>query len=191
MPLSDNDVHMILLGVSAITLVLVSLTLIAVMHKAENYSEYGSIKDQTNHYENKNIIKRYTFGVQDPSRQQIVLNATLHPDAILRQQIDDNYGQLERLKVLMEEQLFEVDPTKEYHIKEIELRPTVDGTNFVVSGKTYPSYTYALLHLKREDNGQQALIPLTDVMGGGAEELIYSKITDAIQNPDSPIRAIL
>jgi hypothetical protein len=183
---------MILLGMSAVTLVLVSIILIVVLHKSEDYA-YGTIKDMSDNFKDKHILKRYTYGVQDPKRQQIVLKATIHPDAILRNQIEDNYGQLDRLKILMEEKMFKLNPNKEYHIEEIELRPPVDGNNFEVYGKGYPAYTYALLHFTRTDNKKQALIPLTDTsgFGAGSEELIYSMISDIFRNPNSQIKSVL
>ena len=196
MPLSDNDVHMILLATSAITLVIVSIILIVVLQKNEDYA-YGTLKDVNDNinddFKHKEIVKRYTFGVQDPKRQQIVINATIHPDAILRRQIEDNSGQLERLRIVMEEKLYNLDPTKEYHISEIKLRPTIDGNNFIVFNKKYPSYTYALLHLRRLDNKTQALIPLTDTsgFGAGSEELIYNMIGDIFSNPNSQIQSVL
>lgn len=192
MPLSDNDVHIILLAMSAITLVIVSIILIAVLQKSEDY-DYGSLKDMDDDFKDKEIVKRYTFGIQDPKRQQIIINATIHPDAILRRQIEDNSGQLERLRIVMEEKLYDIDPTKEYHISEIKLKPTIDGNNFIVYNKKYPSYTYALLHLRRADNKTQALIPLTDTsgFGAGSEELIYSMIGDIFSNPNSQIQSVL
>lgn len=189
MPLSDNDVHIILLCISSITLVIVSLILIALYSK-EDYSDYGSIQDMGDDFKDKNVKKSYTFDVQDPRRQQIVLKATIHPDTILRSQIENNYGQLGRLKILMEEELFRLDPTKEFHIQEIKLRPTVDGNNFVVYGKQYPVYTYALLHLKRADNNTEALLPVSG-FGAGSEELIFSTVRDQISDPSSPIRKLL
>jgi len=193
MPLSDNDVHMILLGISAITLVLVSIILIAVLHKSENYSAYGDLSDQSNSFRNKSLHRRYEFGAQDPQREQVILDLSVHPDYQLRDQIDNNFGQLERLKVLIEDRLYRMSSDKEYHIKHIELKPSVDGDKFVVNGVAYPSHTYALFHFRRPDNKTQALVNLTSDpgFGAGAEELIYSDVDKVIQSPNSPIKNVL
>jgi hypothetical protein len=110
---------MILLGISAITLVLVSIILIAVLHKSENYSAYGDLSDQSNSFRNKSLHRRYEFGAQDPQREQVILDLSVHPDYQLRDQIDNNFGQLERLKVLIEDRLYRMSSDKEYHIKHI------------------------------------------------------------------------
>jgi hypothetical protein len=193
MPLSDDDVHMILLGISAVTLIIVSIILIAVLHKSENYDNYGKLSDQKNTFRNKDLIRKYEFGTQDAQRQQIILNLAVHPDYQLRQQIDDNFGQLERLKVLIEQKLFSMIPDKEFHIRDIRLKPSVDRNNFVVDGKTYPKNTYALFHFRRPDNKTQAYVNLTSEpgFGAGAEELIYSDIIDELKKPNSPMNAVL
>jgi len=93
----------------------------------------------------------------------------------------------------MENDLFNLHPHKEYHISQIELKPSIDGEKFVVYGKLYPKHTYGLFHFQRPDNKAQALVPLTSPpdFGFGAEELIYSDVSDIINNPNSPIKQVL
>ena len=193
MPLSDHDVHIILLGMSAVTLVIVSIILIAVLHKSENYDSYGKLSDQSNSFKNKNLVRNYQLHTQDPQRKQVILHLAVYPDKQLRDQVDNNFGQLERLKVLIEEKLYAMSSDKEYHIRQVHLKPSVDSDNFVVNGVTYPLRTYALFDFTRPDNKTRALVNLSrdPGFGAGAEELIYSDIVDEIKKPNSPIIQVL
>ena len=191
MPLSDDTVHYLLIGLSALILLVVVVLLVVVLRKSENYDvtvdNTSSGNEET--HKGKSVVKRYN-GVTNPN--QIALKLQLHPDVQLRQQIDDNYGQLERLKVVIEEKLYDLT-NKEYVIDEIKLLPSVQGKDFVVGNKTYPRITYALFHFYRPDNKTNAFLPVTGdpSFGAGIEELIYSQMKDAIEQPNSPIVSIL
>lgn len=137
-------------------------------------------------FKNEKIVKRFATYTDDDK----TLKVDLFPDMKLREQIDDNYGQLERLTVLIEQTL-QTMTGQLYQINEIHVHPPISGSDFEVDKVVYPKKTYALFRFQKVGNNKIVNIPLTadPHFGDGLEELIYSQITNVL--PSSNIQQIL
>lgn len=171
MPVSSKQIYLWVL----LTVAILALVIVLVVRSSENFDSF----------KNKHIIKRYDYS---PSESSVNLQLSLHPDKTLRDQIDNNIGQLERLKILIEDSLYDMSQ-KNYLIDEIKIFPavTMKDEDFLVDGVKYPRKTYALFDFRRKDNNARALIPVSadPSFGAGVEELIYSQINNEIKKNSS------
>ncbi len=161
----------VVIGVALVGIVLV---LFLCLRKKESFTK------------NVKVVKHYpTFTDGDKT-----LLVNLYPDIALRNQIDNNVGQLDRLKILIEDSLQQMTGHL-YQINKIHIHPAISGHDFVVDSIVYPKKTYALFRFQRVDNDKIVNIPLSadPDFGDGLEELIYSQIANTL--PQSNIQQIL
>jgi hypothetical protein len=139
-------------------------------------------------FKNEKIVKRFNT-VSDDDKTLLV---HLYPDTRLRQQLDDNYGQLQRLTILIERTLQNMTGNL-YQINEIHVHSAIPGDDFEVDKKVYPKKTYALFRFQKKGQKKHVNIPLTfdPEFGDGLEELIYSQITQTLPEYKSNIQQIL
>ena len=158
---------------------LISLSILFLTKSYSRLLKDEHFANDYNAYAGQPVQKKYQKQFKYPNYKHVDVILTLYPDQILEKQINDNSGQLDRIKLTAEHYLSNLWPDTEVNISKVIVHPGSDGNHFVADGRKYPSYTFAMLAFENSATKAVVRMPITDTtgMGQGSEELVFSMLT--------------